>query len=319
MRPLFAIVLCLLLLNFAPVNGQQGGSGFRFVHITDTHLTASANVEPIKQLVSEVNIMDPKPAFVIDTGDITEAGRPEEFASFLGATTGLSVPFYSTTGNHDVRWSPLGKEAFQSAFKKLYQSFDHNGFHFLLLDSTVLLEHWGHFDDAQLKWLEGDLKKMKKDTPVLVFFHHWVGRENPVVDNEDSLLRVLAPYNVVAMFVGHGHSDLHWKVNGIQCFMARGLYQGSYNLVDVDWKELRVLRVRKEDAEKPPELVARVPIAAGPRRRIAFGPLQTDRGNGRSPRGWAGDRTRPGACWWRGATWRAARPCRRGCGWSWRC
>ncbi len=271
MRVFMGAVVAILLLNFVPLAGGQRGSGFRFVHITDTHLTAAGNVEPIRELVAEINGMEPRPAFVVDTGDVTEAGRPEEFANFLGATTGLSIPFYSTTGNHDVRWSPLGKGAFENAFKKRYQSFDHNGIHFVLLDSTALLEHWGHFDDAQLKWLEGDLKKMKKDTPVALFFHHWVGRERPMVDNEDSLLRVLAQYNVVAMFMGHGHSDLHWKVNGIHCFMARGLYQGSYNLVETDWKELRVLRVRKEDKGKEPTLVASIPIAAGPRRRVAFG------------------------------------------------
>jgi outer membrane protein assembly factor BamB len=276
MRAILGAALTLFLVNLIPAGGQ--GSAFSFVHITDTHLTASGNVEPIKSLVTEINGLEPRPAFVIDTGDITEAGRPEEFANFLGATSGLSIPFYSTTGNHDVRWSPNGKEEFEKAFKKRYQSFDHKGIHFVLLDSTMLLEHWGHFDDAQLKWLEGDLKRLKKDTPVVVFFHHWVGRERPMVDNEDSLFRVVAPFNVVAMFMGHGHSDLHWKVNGIDCFMARGLYQGSYNLVEADWKELRVLRFRS-DAARPaspaarrePVVVARIPIAAGPRRRIAFG------------------------------------------------
>jgi outer membrane protein assembly factor BamB len=106
---------------------------------------------------------------------------------------------------------------------------------------------------------------------VVVFFHHWVGRERSMVDNEDDLLRVLAPYNVLAMFNGHGHSDLHWKVNGIHGFMARGLYQGTYNLIEVDWKEMRVLRVRKEDRGKDPVEVARIPLAAAPRRRVAFG------------------------------------------------
>src|SRR5207247_7664734 len=65
-------------------------------------------------------------------------------------------------------------------------------------------------------------------------------------------------------------SDIHWKVNGINCFMARGLYQGSYNLVDVGPSEVKVLRVRKEDAGKPPMLIATLPRDSGPRRRVAF-------------------------------------------------
>jgi outer membrane protein assembly factor BamB len=264
------MLITLLVLFVSGRAAAQRDESFRFIHITDTHLTASGNIDPLKKLVDEIKTMSPRPAFVVDTGDVTEAGRPEEYARFLEGTAGLDVPFYCAPGNHDSRWAPQGKEGFTTAFKKLYQSFDQGGVHFVVLDSTVLLEHWGHFDTAQLKWLESDLKKLKKETPVILFFHHWVGREKPMVDNEEALLRLLAPYNVVAMMVGHGHSDLQWKVNGIQCVMARGLYQGSYHLVEVDSREIRILRVRKEDAGKPPAVVATISRNAGPRYHVEF-------------------------------------------------
>jgi len=270
MRKIGWLLLCLLLLIVRPAAGQVK-EPFRFVHITDTHLTASGNIEPLKQLVAEINAMTPKPAFVVDTGDVTEAGRSEEFARFLEGTAGLSIPFYATPGNHDTRWAPLGKEAFTQAFKKLYQSFDYGGCHFVLLDSTILLEHWGHFDATQLKWLENDLRKIKKGTPVFLFFHHWIGREKRMVDNEDSLLRAIAPHNVVAIFVGHGHADIEWKVNGVQCVMARGLYQGSYHVVEVGTEFVTIRRVRKEDAGKPPQEIVTLPLSMPPRRRVAFG------------------------------------------------
>ncbi len=269
----------LLLLTVNAVNpnracAQSGAAEqpFRFVHITDTHITATGNIEPLKHLITELNALSPQPTFVIDTGDVTEAGRTEEYARFIEGTSGLTIPFYCAPGNHDVRWGPLGKEGFTNKFKKLTQSFDKNGVHFVMLDSTILLEHWGHFDTAQLKWLESDLKKLKKDAPVMLFFHHWVGRENPTVDNEETLLRTIAPYNVIAMFVGHGHSDIHWKVNGIDCFMARGLYQGSYNLVEVGPAAIQVLRVRKEDkaAGIEPPIVATFPRERGKRKQVAF-------------------------------------------------
>jgi outer membrane protein assembly factor BamB len=263
---LFTLLACLLLAIQAGAQNRP----FRFIHITDTHLTALGNIEPLKKLVADIQAMPEKPAFVVDTGDVTEAGKPEEYARFQEGTAGLSVPFYCAPGNHDTRWGPLGKEAFTNAFKKLYQSFDVGGVHFVVLDSTVLLEHWGHFDSAQMKWLAADLKKMKKETPVVLFFHHWLGREKAMIDNEEALLRLIAPYNVVAMMVGHGHSDIQWKVNGIQCFMARGLYQGSYHVVEVDDRELKVLRVRKEDAGKAATVVATIPRNPGPRYHVEF-------------------------------------------------
>jgi outer membrane protein assembly factor BamB len=242
------------------------------VHITDTHLTATGNIQPLRDLVQELNAMQPPPAFVVDTGDVTEAGRPEEFKRFLEGTQGLAMPFYCAPGNHDTRWGPLGKEAFEKSIGKLYQSFDRGGVHFVILDSTVLLQHWGHFDTAQLKWLQNDLKKLKKDTPVFFFFHHWVGREREMVDNADAFLRIIAPYNVKAMFVGHGHADIQWKVNGIPCFMARGLYQGSYNLVEVGPDDFKVYRVRKEAQARGrgPALVQTITRKAGPERKVEF-------------------------------------------------
>lgn len=269
---MFRLATCvaLILLCLPAFAVAQKDDSFRFVHVTDTHLTAAGNIEPLKKLVADLNAMPQKPAFVVDTGDVTEAGRPEEFARFRDGMSGLGVPFYCAPGNHDVRWSPLGKEAFTNVFSKLYQSFDMGGVHFVVLDSTVLLEHWGHFDTAELKWLEGDLKKLKKDAPVIFFFHHWVGREKQMIDNEEAFLRLISPYNVLAMMVGHGHSDLEWKINGIQCVMARGLYQGSYHVVEVDSREVRILRVRKEDSGKEPALIASIRRAPAARYHVEF-------------------------------------------------
>lgn len=263
-------VAWLLLIACASTCAQQGPGPMTFIHITDTHLTASANTEPLADLVQRVNAMAPLPAFVVDTGDVTEAGRPEEFERFLQAMKPLAVPFYCAPGNHDVRWNPLGKEGFAKAFGKLTQSFDAGGCHFVVLDSTVVLEHWGHFDKVELDWLEKDLKKIRRGTPVFLFFHHPVGRQPRQIDNEEDLLRLIAPYNVVAVFVGHGHADLQWTVNGIPFFMARGLYQGSFHQVEITPSHVRVYRVRKEDHWKP-TIIADLPTSAPPRPRIFFG------------------------------------------------
>ncbi len=238
---------------------------FTFLDVTDTHQTASGSTEPLRLLAEETGRMNPKPAFVVDTGDITEAGRPEEYATFKQAITPLQsagIGFYPVPGNHDVRWSPDGKEGFVKAFGKLYQSFDYGVAHFILLDSTVVLEHWGHFDKAELDWLKADLKRVRPETPVFLFMHHPIGRSTPgtrFVDNEYELTAQLRGHNVVAIFTGHGHSDLVWKVNGITTLMARGLYQGSYYRVTVTPLIVTIDRVVKE---KPGEAehIASIPI-----------------------------------------------------------
>jgi len=239
---------------------------FTFLDVTDTHQTALGSTEPLRRLAEDAAAMNPRPAFVVDTGDITEAGRPEEYAAFKQAITPLQsadIGFYPVPGNHDVRWSPDGKEGFTKAFGKLYQSFDYGTAHFVLLDSTVVLEHWGHFDKAELDWLKADLKKIRPETPVFLFMHHPIGRDTPgtrFIDNEYELTAQFHGHNVIAIFTGHGHSDLVWKVNGITTLMARGLYQGSYYRVTVTPLIVTIDRIVKE---KPGEAehIASIPVS----------------------------------------------------------
>ncbi len=230
---------CVLAAVTLSARAQKQPDSFSFLDITDTHQTATGSVEPLRRLVSEAASAGSPPAFIVDTGDITEAGQAAEYDKFKSAIeplTAAKIGFYAVPGNHDVRWSAAGKEDFAHAFGKLYQSFDYGGAHFILLDSTVALEHWGHFDKAELDWLEKDLKRVRQDAPIFVFMHHSIGRDGPTtrfIDNEYDLVRRLIGHNVMAVFTGHGHADLAWKTNGIDTLMCRGLYQGSYYRVNV--------------------------------------------------------------------------------------
>ncbi len=66
------------------------------------------------------------------------------------------MPFkvHEVPGNHDVRWSPHGVKIFRERVGPTYASFDHKGCHFVLLDSTAALSHWGHYESETLRWLE---------------------------------------------------------------------------------------------------------------------------------------------------------------------
>jgi 3',5'-cyclic AMP phosphodiesterase CpdA len=152
-----ATVLGILLIG-----GAAARADFSFVHITDTHFTqstaAGSAADKNRALLREISALTPRPAFVINTGDVTELGRPAEFAAFRATLAeSLTIPHYAAPGNHDVRWSPLGKEGYpREARQPRYQSWNRDGVHFVLLDSTTTLQHWGHFDQAMLDWLEGD-------------------------------------------------------------------------------------------------------------------------------------------------------------------
>lgn len=260
-----AAAAALLALVSAALASQSARADFSFVHVTDTHVTASnANDSPAArdaERFREISALTPKPAFVVATGDVCEIGTDAEYAVYRKVRDeNLTLPMYAAPGNHDVRWNPRGKEGYvRGAGQPLYQSWDKENVHFVLLDSNVLLQHWGHFDQAELDWLAKDLARVGPDRPVIIGFHHWIGRESVQVDNEAALLRVLAPYNVRLFLIGHGHSDIQWSINGVPAIMAKGLYQGSYSLVRVTKDRLEVLR-RTEKNKTPTEVALSVPL-----------------------------------------------------------
>ena len=165
--------------------------------------------------------------FCVNTGDVAEIGNDEEYQQLRDALRSLTPKMYIAPGNHDVRWNPRGKDGYvEGTGQRLYQSWDHGGVHFVTLDSTVLLQHWGHISQEQLDWLKKDLDALPAGTPVVIGFHHWIGREKVMVDNEQRLMDLVEPYNVVLWLQGHGHSDIQWSINGVPAVMQKGLYQG---------------------------------------------------------------------------------------------
>ncbi len=255
LRPGFAAKATLLVACAACsllVLSRAARADFSFVHVTDTHVTASAipGSAAHNDLLRFQEIAALKPAFVVNTGDVCEAGTPAEYKMYREIRdAGLGkIRAYVAPGNHDVRWNPTGKEGFTlGAQQPLHQSWDKDNVHFILLDSTVLLEHWGHFNQSELAWLAADLKKTGTNKPVIIGFHHGVGREGSKVDNESAFFSTIAQYNVRLLLLGHGHSDLVWNVNGIPAIMAKGLYQGSFHVIKVGRTKLEVFR-RSEQA-----------------------------------------------------------------------
>lgn len=235
-------VLAMLAIAVAPsvVLGD-----FRFVHTSDQHVSGKqGNAETDERLFKEIAGLSPRPAFVAGTGDLCETGTPAEYVNYLAVVPALGdVPAHMAPGNHDVRWNPLGKEGFTLGSKQpMYQSWSYDNVHFVLLDSTCLLQHWGHFDADMLEWLKKDLSQWGTERPVVIGFHHPIGRETVQVDNEQELLDLVAPYNVRLWLQGHGHANIQWNVNGVPAIMVQGLYQGAYNVVDIKGDNLIVTR-----------------------------------------------------------------------------
>ncbi len=205
-----------------------------FLAISDLHISAHSNSDTAHELLDICTNMAVKPTFIISVGDQTDTGRPTEYERLKDTTANLEkigTHLYAVPGSRDVRWCAQGKEALGALFGKQYQSFDRGGIHFVLLDSTVMLQKWGHFDKVELDWLSKDLKRQKADTPVILFLHHSIGIESPFtrpIDNEYDFWPMLKGRHIAAIFNSSQLSDTNTRINGIPIFSSRGLRKGSY-------------------------------------------------------------------------------------------
>ena len=181
----------------ASAGKPSGKRKFRIAHITDMHLQPDNTSEQgIKNLVSDLNGLQDKPDFVINTGDhIMDAlKQPKEKVEAQWKVweeafkKHLNYDLYNCIGNHDVwGWGlddpkvkndPLYGKAWGSKILELdetWYSFIRNGWKFICLDSVSPgnndRTYIGHLGELQFNWLKEELASTPKDMPVFIASH----------------------------------------------------------------------------------------------------------------------------------------------------
>ena len=196
---------------------------------------------------------------VMDILDEGKAGADEQFDLFEAAFDGVGVPIHHCLGNHDClgvyltsgvsKKNPLwGKEYFLQRFgrERTYTSFDHRGWHFVLLDTVAIRgrDYIGWVDADQLAWLRRDLAAT--DLPTVVAMHvpllsntwEWENGtaipdpKRAIVANCHDVIRVLHKHPVKLVLGGHLHINETWTYQGIE-YANVGAVSGAW------WRGLR--------------------------------------------------------------------------------
>jgi 3',5'-cyclic-AMP phosphodiesterase len=214
-------------------------ASFRFVHLTDTHIMAGGRWKArngefefdteasLRQVVQAVRALDPAPAFAVLGGDLAspdllERGRTltaEEYepsyrllAEILAE---LPCPVRLLVGNHDhrVAFNRVLRPDAPAPDAPHYYAFDHQGYHFVALDSQEPGQAGGFVDPQQLRWLRDDLAR-HREQPTIVFVHHhpwplglqWI--DTMTLRNGDEVVGALGAHPDVRWIVcGHVHLD----------------------------------------------------------------------------------------------------------------
>ncbi len=233
--------------------------GFTFAFLTDIHLQPELNaVAGFQMAIDTINQI--RPDFVLTGGDLVmdaldqSYGRVDSLYNLYKEVSGhLDMPVYNTVGNHEVYgWHrdeegieehpEFGKKMFETRMGERFYSFDHKGWHFIVLDAIYRGEE-GHYigkiDQEQINWLKSDLLKVDSQTPIAMSVHIpfitsstqltqgslAANTEGGVISNSLEVLSLFLEHNLRLVLQGHLHflediyvqNQVHFITAGAVC------------------------------------------------------------------------------------------------------
>jgi 3',5'-cyclic AMP phosphodiesterase CpdA len=177
--------------------------------LSDLHVSDEdpAPARALREAVSALLALTEPPDGVVLTGDLSDHGRPAEYALLRTELARLPMPVHPLPGNHDDVGALLA--AFPEVEAANY-AVDVAGVRLLCCDSTVPGQPGGELSDPE--WLDATLAG-EPDTPAVVAMHHppypigidWIDRMGHA--RPDRLASVLARHpQVVRVIAGHVHA-----------------------------------------------------------------------------------------------------------------
>ena len=225
--------------------GKTPEVAFTFAYISDSHLYARGMThrfaKAVAKAVEDVNALDPQPDFVFYGGDLAQLGRADELELGRQILKDVKAPMKMMVGEHD--WYFDMGEKWKEFFGPDRYSFDHKGVHFVTLNSVVEKDFWtakgytpeermhivAGLDDGrqsrfevgeeQRAWLKGDLAKVNKKTPIVVFSHSPLYKYyepwNFWTADAEQVQALLFPFQSVTVIHGHTHQLLTNRIKNI--------------------------------------------------------------------------------------------------------
>jgi 3',5'-cyclic AMP phosphodiesterase CpdA len=166
------------------------------------------------------------------------------------------MPVYNAAGNHEMYgWHraeeglesnpDFGKKMFEKKIGDRFYSFDHKGWHFIILDAIYRSEdgdYVGKIDQSQLEWIKEDLKRTDKKTPIAITVHipfittatqlrqgsMAANTESGVISNSREVLLLFMEHNLKLVLQGHLHYNEDLFVGNKVHFITGGAVCGRW-------------------------------------------------------------------------------------------
>lgn len=165
----------------------------RIAHLTDMHVSNDIHsMKGLEKCLHFIQSMPDRPDIIFNGGDTIDDGlyktrsivraQWNAWRSVMRGNNDLPVEY--CLGNHDIwgLYNPAKDASYGKSYAlemmqvgSQYTSFDRNGWHFIILDSTQKkkngLWYTARLDEKQMAWLKADLQATPPETPVLVLSH----------------------------------------------------------------------------------------------------------------------------------------------------
>jgi 3',5'-cyclic AMP phosphodiesterase CpdA len=222
---------------------------FTIGYISDSHIQHVKGTQFVRnwdrgliRAVAEMNLLQPRPDFVMFGGDLAQLGTKAELDHGAEMLAKLDYKTYAVMGEHDY-YLDLG-EYWSKLFGPQHYSFDHKGVHFVVLNSILTYDDWTFnrwptaeqrmlemagldnpngspfmVGEKQREWLRKDLAGVKKDTPIVVFSHSPLQKIykgwNFWTEDAEDVQALLAPFDTVNVVYGHVHQIQYNQIGNI--------------------------------------------------------------------------------------------------------
>lgn len=207
-------------INF-PLHKQDEPSAFDVLFFGDPQPRDQKEIDYIAHDVVEP-LIGVKAAFGVTLGDILfdDLSLFDSFNRTLGR---IGVPWYNVIGNHDINYAAetdeLSDETYERVYGPAYYSFNYGGVHFLVIDDV----HWmsdgkrkfyrSGLSDAQLEFLENDLKSVPQDQLVVGMMHIPLVQSAWLEPKRQRLFRIMESRQHCISLSGHTHHHEHVMVD----------------------------------------------------------------------------------------------------------
>lgn len=178
---LFVLLLFFLLAGRNQVAASaKKKSKFSFAFFTDIHLNKGENncFDGFEKAV--ISAKKHKADFILTGGDNVDIDvlrndaetAHELYSRYAETISNLGIEYHAAIGNHDRFWGtkkndPLYNDGlFEKYINKSYYSFNHQGWHFIVLNTSNSV-----VGEKQKQWLLKDLNQVDSKTPVIVTVH----------------------------------------------------------------------------------------------------------------------------------------------------